>query len=72
MKAKAKKYYPSRKLVSTLHHFANDTSLMNLPHFDSFIAIQNKISMHCKSLINAIPMYKWLLQDASLVDSGYD
>lgn len=36
------------------------------------IAVQKKIELHCKTLINAIPMYKWLLNDEHLVDRGQD
>jgi hypothetical protein len=36
------------------------------------LAIQNRLVLHCKSLINAIPIYKWFLQDKHLVDRGED
>lgn len=41
-----------------------------MPESTYCLAVEQKVNLHCKSLINSIPMYKWLLQDKNLVDRG--
>ena len=47
-------------------------NLVSILCINTILAIQKKLELHSQKLINAIPMYKWLLMDEHLVDRGED